>query len=47
MTFNVDLEIEENTGVSGIYFCYFRVGKKSFDRTQKAPTLKEKKIVHL
>ena len=43
ITYNVDLEFKENTGLSGIYLCDFKVGKNSFDRTQKTLTVEEKK----
>ena len=36
ITYNVDLEIEENTRLSEIYLCDFEVGKDVLKRSQKA-----------
>ena len=40
----MDLEIKENTGLSGIYLHDFKVSKNSFDRNPKALTLREKSV---
>ena len=47
ITYNVDLEIEENTRLSEIYLCDFKVGKNSFDRAQKMLTIKEKIYIYI